>query len=191
MKIIDLQKKDTDLVRQAAVLLVEEFRDTGSTSWPDLEAGLKELQESMQADRICLAAIDDHRTVLGWIGGIREYDGNAWELHPLVVKGEFQRQGIGRVLVTELEKRVRKLGGITIYLGTDDEKGRTSISGVDLYPDVLEKLSGIKNPGGHPYEFYLKAGFTIVGVIPDANGWGKPDIIMAKRVSEVLDIGQR
>ena len=34
----------------------------------------------------------------------------------------------------------------------------------------------------HPYEFYVKMGYKIVGVIPDANGIGKPDIWMAKRV---------
>lgn len=28
----------------------------------------------------------------------------------------------------------------------------------------------------------LEVGFVIVGVMPDANGWGKPDIFMAKRV---------
>jgi aminoglycoside 6'-N-acetyltransferase I len=28
---------------------------------------------------------------------------------------------------------------------------------------------------GHPYEFYMKIGFSIVGVMPDANGVGKPD----------------
>jgi len=33
------------------------------------------------------------------------------------------------------------------------------------------------------YEFYQKLGFTIVGIIPDANGWGKPDILVAKRVN--------
>jgi aminoglycoside 6'-N-acetyltransferase I len=31
-------------------------------------------------------------------------------------------------------------------------------------------------------EFYRKLGFVIVGVVPDANGPGKPDILMAKRV---------
>jgi hypothetical protein len=31
-------------------------------------------------------------------------------------------------------------------------------------------------------EFYQKLGYVIVGVIPDANGFGKPDIFMAKRL---------
>lgn len=33
-----------------------------------------------------------------------------------------------------------------------------------------------------PYEFYQKLGYAIIGVVPDANGLGKPDILMAKRV---------
>jgi hypothetical protein len=34
--------------------------------------------------------------------------------------------------------------------------------------------------GRHPNEFYQKLGYEIVGVIPDANGLGKHDILMAK-----------
>jgi hypothetical protein len=34
----------------------------------------------------------------------------------------------------------------------------------------------------YPYEFYQKQGYVIVGAIPDVNGFGKPDILMAKRV---------
>ena len=58
----------------------------------------------------------------------------------------------------------------------------TTLSGVDLYPHVLEHLARIQNLRQHPYEFYQKLGFVIVGVMPDANGVGKPDIYLAKRV---------
>ncbi len=35
---------------------------------------------------------------------------------------------------------------------------------------------------------YQKRGFVIVGVVPDANGLGKPDILMAKRIyKEIRD----
>jgi aminoglycoside 6'-N-acetyltransferase I len=34
----------------------------------------------------------------------------------------------------------------------------------------------------HPYEFYQKMGYTITGVMPDANGIGKPDIFMSRRI---------
>ena len=67
-------------------------------------------------------------------------------------------------------------------LGTDDERGETSLADVELYPNPLDHLQQLENPGGHPYEFYRKVGYTFVGVIPDANGFGKPDIFMAKRI---------
>lgn len=74
---------------------------------------------------------------------------------------------------------------MTIWLGTDDESGMTSIAGVDLFPDLLGKLSGLRNLRGHPFEFYRKLGYSLVGVISDANGFGKPDILMAKRLTDV------
>ena len=58
----------------------------------------------------------------------------------------------------------------------------TSLSNVNLYENLLERIRDIKNFKGHPYEFYLKLGYKIIGVIPDANGLGKPDIFLGKRV---------
>jgi aminoglycoside 6'-N-acetyltransferase I len=81
-----------------------------------------------------------------------------------------------------LEAQVRRRGGLTLWLGTDDEDGLTTLSGVNLYPNVYEHISKIKNLRNHPYEFYQKLGFVIVGVMPDANGRGKPDIYMAKQI---------
>ena len=35
------------------------------------------------------------------------------------------------------------------------------------------------------FGLYQKAGYGMVGVVPDANGFGKPGIMMAKRVGDV------
>jgi aminoglycoside 6'-N-acetyltransferase I len=67
---------------------------------------------------------------------------------------------------------------------TGDENGPTSLGGVDLYPDPLAAAVRIRNIAQHPFEFCQKLGFRIVGVLPDANGFGKPDIFMAKRVRQ-------
>ncbi len=182
MKIIDFPKDDKDIIQQVAALLVEGFGEHWPEAWPDMTSAIEEVEEGLEADRINRLAVDEAGVVLGWIGAIDTYDGRGWELHPLVVDPHLQGQGIGRALVEDLEERVRERGGITIYLGSDDVDGMTSLSGVDLYTNLFQYLADIKNIKGHPYEFYQKLGYTVVGVIPDANGFGKPDIMMAKRI---------
>lgn len=184
MKIIEFLPDNEDAIRQCAALLMEVFAEHHPNAWPDVDSALQEVHESFSEGRISRIAVDDAGLVLGWIGGIGagHYGGFAWELHPLVVRLDNQRRGIGTALVADLEDRVRRRGGYTIWIGTDDENNQTSLGGVDLYPNVLDHLAAIRNLNDHPYEFYQKVGFTIVGVIPDANGPGKPDIMMAKRV---------
>jgi aminoglycoside 6'-N-acetyltransferase I len=182
MRIVDLSPDDQQLIEQIAALLVEAFKEHWPDAWPDLAAARQEVRESFGADRISRVAIDGRGTVLGWIGGIRQYNGCVWELHPLVVNPNSQGQGIGRALVADLEEQVTARGGLTLWVGTDDEDHQTTLSGVDLYPNVWDHIAGIRNLRGHPYEFYQKLGFVIVGVMPDANGPGRPDIYLAKRV---------
>jgi aminoglycoside 6'-N-acetyltransferase I len=179
--IVDLATDDGGTVRQAAELLVEGFEDDWPGAWPTEADALQEMQEVLGEDRICRAALGEDGTVLGWIGGIPGYDGKVWELHPLVVRSDVRRRGIGRALVSDLEALVRERGALTLWLGTDDETDMTTLSGTDLYPDVLGHLAAITNLRGHPYEFYSRLGFSLIGAMPDANGWGKPDIYMAKR----------
>lgn len=185
MQIIDLPAQNQGLIHQAASLLVEGFKAHWPHAWPDTDAALAEVQTCLGPGRINRAAVDEDGNLLGWIGASREYRGHAWELHPLVVHPDRQGQGIGRTLVADLEARVRERGGITLYLGSDDEDSMTSLSNVDLYPDVAGHIARVRNLRRHPYEFYQKLGYVIVGVIPDANGPGKPDIIMAKRVGDL------
>lgn len=182
LNIVNLTIDKTDAIDQVAHLLVEGFRGTGTNAWRTFSDAKDEVLESLQPGRISRIAVDENQRVLGFVGALPEGSGQVWELHPLVVRPGSQKRGVGRQLVVDLEQQVMANGGLTLKLGTDDENARTTLGAVDLYPDVLAKLQAIENPGGHPYQFYQKLGYQIVGAIPDANGFGKPDILMAKRL---------
>lgn len=132
-------------------------------------------------ERFGFAAVEGD-AVLGWIGAIQSYS-HAWELHPLVVDPPRQRQGVGAALVGELESRCRAQGVLALYLGSDDAFGGTSLFGRDLFPGVLGHAQRLAPAAGHPFVFYQRLGYEVVGLIPDANGPGKPDILMAKRIA--------
>jgi aminoglycoside 6'-N-acetyltransferase I len=142
---------------------------------------LQEVREALEPGKICLVARNELGEILGWIGGLHSYS-QVWELHPLAVDPQFQRGGVGRALVEALEERIAAAGGYTIQLGTDDEFGGTNLYGRELYPNVLAAAQSIRNVDNHPFGFYEKVGFVVTGLIPDANGFGKPDIVMCKRV---------
>ena len=176
--IADLRADDAAVHAQVAEILVTAFHEI---AWATLEDALEEVREVSVPERISRVALDDGMAV-GWVGGISQYSGHVWELHPLAIAPSRQKQGIGRLLVQDFEAQVKARGGLTIILGSDDEAGMTSLSNADLYDNLWDQITHIQNLKGHPYEFYQKQGFKIIGVVPDANGIGKPDIILGKRV---------
>ncbi len=182
MNINSLTRENEHLIQQAAQLMMDAFREHWPDAWATLEEGLDEVNEMLDNERICRVAVDEAGNLLGIIGGIPQYDGHVWVLHPLAVQPNRQGQGIGRALAKDFEEQVRLRGGLTITLGSDDEDNMTSLSGVDLYENLWDKVKNIRNLKHHPFEFYQKMGYVITGVVIDANGVGKPDILMSKRV---------
>lgn len=178
-QIEDLRPEDGAAIEQIAEMLTGTFPHWLATR----EDAREEVRASFESERISLLARAGQE-VLGWVGGIPEYD-CAWELHPLIVREEQRGQGIGRALVAELERRVRERGALTLYLGTDDDRPTpgTSAGGIELFPDPLAHAAHLE-VRDHPVTFYRRVGFVVVGLIPDANGPGKPDILMAKRVGQ-------
>ncbi|HKS22359.1 MAG TPA: GNAT family N-acetyltransferase [Thermoanaerobaculia bacterium] len=173
MEIVEL---DASLVDAAAQLLVDEF-----ASWPALDVARAEVEYVLR-EGFARGAVDGG-ALLGWIGGLPEYDGHVWELHPLVVRRDSWRRGIGRRLVAAFEAEARARGAYTATLGTDDVDGMTSLSNVDLYRDIPAHLRDLRDLGrAHPFLFYRKLSYVVTGVMPDANGPGKPDIYMSKRL---------
>jgi len=88
---LEIADLDEPMLDAAAQLLVEEF-----DAWPALAAAREEV-ERVRRDGVVRGAVDD-TVLLGWVGGVPEYDGHVWELHPR--------------------------GACTITLGTPDANGR-------------------------------------------------------------------
>ena len=180
MEIANLKTLDETQLAQAAQMLTDEL----PIGWPTLPDAMMEVKErwSGEPGAIFLAAMDGDE-VVGWCGILPQYNGNVFELHPLVVRRDRQREGIGAALVNAIAEIARERGGLTLWAGADDERpgGETSFANADLYDDLPKRMREFE-PGTHQAAFYLKLGFTITGVMPDANGTGKPDIYLAKRL---------
>jgi aminoglycoside 6'-N-acetyltransferase I len=179
-RVTGLHAASPEDIERAAELLFAGFAEHWPNAWPTLPEARQELREALAPERTGFVARDSSGIVVGWIGGIPMYDGRVWELHPLVVDRAHRGRGVARLLVSALEQAARDAGGLTLWLGTDDEDNLTSLGGVELFPGLLDRLREIRSLGGHPFGLYQRLGFELAGVVPDANGFGKPDILMAK-----------
>ena len=163
-----------DVLRKALTNLPSGYQAPG-------EAEAEVEQRRTQDDWLGFAALEGAR-LAGWIGAIKVYD-HGWEVHPLVVAPDRQRSGIGSALLATLETRARQEGVLTLYLGSDDDYGGTTLFGRDLWPDVPRHAAEVQaTPRGHALTFYRRHGYEIVGLLPDVNGAGRPDILLAKRL---------
>jgi aminoglycoside 6'-N-acetyltransferase I len=179
MEIVDLAIQPDDIREQASSLLVHEFAEP--RGWPTLDTAREEVA-SVLRDGFARGMVEAG-VLVGWVGGLPEYAGRVWELHPMVVRRQHRRRGIGRALVEAFELEAARRGALTATLGTDDDSGMTSLAEVDLYADVSRHVAGLRDLGrGHPFLFYRKLGYVVTGVMPDANGRGRPDIYMSKRL---------
>lgn len=178
-EIVDLATQTDEVRQEAAALLVAGFDEP--RGWPSLASAQEEVARVVH-DGFARAALGNG-TLLGWVGGLPEYNGRVWELHPLVVRREDRRRGVGRALVASFESEARQRGALTVTLGTDDDSGMTSLADVNLYADIPRHIAELRDLGrNHPFLFYRKLGYVVTGVLPDANGRGRPDIYMSKPV---------
>lgn len=150
-------------------------------SYGSEDEALAEVRTFRRDDRVAVGA-ESGGAMLGW-GGLVMHGPHAWELHPLCVSPAAQGRGVGGMIVGALEARARGAGVTTMWLGTEDEVGATTLFGVDLYPEVASKLAGMRVLRPHPISFYRALGFEVSGVIPDASGPGRHDFIMSKRLA--------
>jgi aminoglycoside 6'-N-acetyltransferase I len=180
MEILNMNTLNETQLAQAGQMLTDEL----PLGWPTFADAMDEvdmlLNSNDEPDALFLAAVEDG-DVVGWVGILPDYHGNVFELHPLVVRNDKQGKGIGAKLLALAEEAAREKGGLTMYIGADDEEpvGETSFANVNLYDDLPKRIKEFE-PGTHQTAFYIKNGYKVVGVVPDANGKGKPDIMLAK-----------
>lgn len=181
MPIVDLTPADSHWINAIADILVGAFADFAPSYLATREDALEEIAESFGTQRLSRVLLTPDGQVAGWVAGVRAY-GRLWELHPLVVAPEHRGQGYGRLLVNDLARQASSRGALTLQVSTSDETGRTNLFGLDLFRDPLLKLGALETTRDHPADFYLRVGFSLVGVMPDAEGPGCPSIYFAMRV---------
>ncbi len=180
--IIDLHTASREIRCCAAEMLHRVFTSMGIPAWDTADKAHQEVSECLSSSYAALGYAEGE-TLFGWIGARPMYGQVTWELHPLVVDDAWQGKGVGRALVLALEARLADAGAVNMVLGSDDETGATSLYGKDFTREPLfPALEQIQNLSRHPFGFYQKMGYRIVGVIPDAEGLGKHDILMWKRI---------
>lgn len=186
LHICDIRPEPT-LHDPAARILYRAFAALGNPTWPTVESARAELDDCLTEGFICLGAIMDGELV-AW-GGMRPmYGWQTCELHPLVVDPARQGTGVGRALLAALEAAARERGAAGVLLGSDDQTGSTDAADRRSPAAIAAAIrKGIRQLPGrpmHPAAFYRSAGYQLVGLVPDANGPGMPDILFWKSLED-------
>jgi aminoglycoside 6'-N-acetyltransferase I len=176
----ELDASDSRFIDELAQLSFEAARRHAPNWLPSIEAARQEVVDATADGHVTRVAFSRTRTPVGWVSAHHLY-GQAWELHPLLVAVDQQGRGFGRALVVDLERHVAGRGGGVLTLSTSDEVGGTSLFDRDLYDDPLAALVDLQVHQRHAVGFWLRIGYRLVGVTPDAEGPGKPSIHFAKR----------
>ena len=104
MPIRDFQLADTgDIVRI--------LRQNGQYSFPEVD-GPKAMKRIRECSASVFIVCEINRKVVGVARG--NYDGSRAMIHQVSVHPEYQRRGIGKVLVIEIVKRFQKKGAPTV-----------------------------------------------------------------------------
>jgi aminoglycoside 6'-N-acetyltransferase I len=178
--IVALKDLDPVACEQLAAFTLEAGREHSPGWLPDLEAAREQIREALVPGKVALVLFENSRPI-AWVAAAHDW-GRIWDLHPLIVAVDRQRRGHGSHLVREIESIARAAGALTMTLGTSDMTGATSLSGVDLYADLSVRLAAVELRSPHALGFWRHAGYTIVGVVPDAEAPGQPSIVLARRL---------
>jgi aminoglycoside 6'-N-acetyltransferase I len=141
--IVTMGSFDEGRIVEVCELLVRSFRDLSPTWVPTVDAARATVVEALEPAMLSRVLLIDDR-VVGWVGARHDY-GSVWELHPLVIDEAMRGRGYRRALVNDVECLAAGNGALTMLLGTSDEVGRTTLTGQDLFVDVITALCEISS----------------------------------------------
>jgi aminoglycoside 6'-N-acetyltransferase I len=180
MRIEDLDATDGPLLERLA-RLTHAAAATHAPNWlPTMDAAREEVDDATAEGHVTRVLFDDEGAPLGWGSTFHTY-GAVWEIHPLVVDVAHHRHGHGARLLADLEARAADRGAGVLIVGTSDETEATSLGGIDLYRDPIGAMASLTFADSHAVGFWLRMGYSLVGITPDAEGPGRPSINFAKR----------
>ena len=176
-EIIDLDTTDSLLVERLASVTYEAFKENAPDWVPTIDLARSQVISATSPGRQGRVIIEQDEAA-GWIGIIKGE--RVWEIHPIAIAIDQQYKGFGHLLVEDVASLAKAAGALTLFASTSDEVGTTNLFGADLYADPASYIRDIRATGRNPFEFWRNAGFTVVGVLPDAEGMGKPAIHLAR-----------
>lgn len=178
-EIVELDTQDRDVVEQLANIMFEAFKENAPDWVPTIDRARNQVLQAGGRGRLGRVLKLEGRAV-GWIGLIKgKY---VWEIHPIAVAIRHQYQGFGHMLVEDAARIAKDGGALTLFAGTSDEVGTTNLFGADIYANPAESIRNLEATGRNPFKFWEAAGFTVVGLMPDEEGIGKPGIHLARRL---------
>lgn len=174
-----LSQEDAALLRGVADLLVVAFAPIYEG---DVTRALADVVQFAPED-LSLIARDGDGQPIGWLRAEHFKRQASAEIKLVAVHPSRRRQRVGQTLVRAAEERMRAVGCVTMLATVGDTRGRTNLYGVDVTADAPRLLAAFHCHADHPAGFFLRVGYRLVGVLPDAYGPGKHDLTLARRIS--------
>lgn len=179
-----------ELQLQEAATLAFAAMEPVSSAWPTFDACLGDLLDATRReDSLLLAAATPDGRLCGLLSAFPAYVGQILRLDLIAVAPDLQRRGVGSALLGSLQIAARARGFHSVLTSYPDEAGRTPLAGRNLYPSPLASLSEFDRTAADsplsadsPLAFFLRSGFALTGVVPDAHGAGRPELLLARRL---------
>ncbi len=178
-QITEIAYANAKMIEHLGAIAKLAFSESAPNWLPTQEAAQNQVLACANKNRLGRTYLSNDRAV-GWIGVVQRP--HVWEIHPIAVEPTSQGKGVGRILVEDIATLASRANISTLIAATSDETGTTNLYGEDLYADPSKAIKELKAKGRSPYKFWESVGFTVVGIIPDEEGPGKPGIHLARKL---------